>query len=180
MPLSTRPSGATEKAHHFHSNVCEATTLLIPSLTQHDLHPLINTSPSGDFRGDFVKCPPREGKSGSSGVTLHRGRDAVLGKQKHPNFLEGKLLSFFQSNFSSRTKIRINAYFSFGLHQKSSFSFPAAPVELLFGIRTETKQSDDVKHCFFQVLSKAMRIRLRARELGRNVEIDEVLSHKDV
>lgn len=99
MPLSTRPSVATEKAHHFHSNVCEATTLLIPSLTQHDLHPLINTSPSGDFRGDFVKCPPREGKSGSSGVTLHRGRDTVLGKQKHPNFLEGKLLSFFRAIF---------------------------------------------------------------------------------
>lgn len=49
-----------------------------------------------------------------------------------------------------------------------------------FGIGAAAEQSEDVSHCLSQVPPKAMRICLRAGELGRYVEIDEVLSHENV
>lgn len=56
----------------------------------------------------------------------------------------------------------------------------AAIMELLFGIGAEPKQGDDVRHRLFQVLPKAMRICLGAGELGGDVEVDEILSHKNI
>lgn len=53
-------------------------------------------------------------------------------------------------------------------------------MELLFGVGAQPKQTDDVRHRPSQVLPKAMRVGLGAGELGRYVEIDEVLSHEDV
>lgn len=69
---------------------------------------------------------------------------------------------------------------SFGFYQKSSGSVAAALAGSLFGIGAEAEQSEDVSHCSFQVPPEAMRICLRAGELGRYVEIDEVLAHQNV
>lgn len=52
--------------------------------------------------------------------------------------------------------------------------------DLLSGIGAEPEQTDDVSHCFSQVLPEAMRVRLRTGELGGYMEIDEVLADENV
>lgn len=76
---------------------------------------------------------------------------AVLEKQKYQTFTGRK------TNFHPERQSGYRVYFSFSFSSEELF-LPEVLRDLLSGIGAEPEQTDDVSHCFSQVLPEAMRV----------------------
>lgn len=116
------------------------------------------------------------------GYTSRGGQSAVLGKKnKKYHTLDGRKTSeIFRAIFHPELESGLTAIFHLVFVRRAHVPSRQLSRGSLFGIGADAEQSDDISHCLFQVLPEAMRICLRAGELGRYVEIDEVLSHQNV